>query len=185
MGGTLGGKGGSAGGAKVRTRAYIFPANGALDSVSGIGDVERAAAWAPWATGRVAAARRRVWPRRHPRRRPPQRALQPGTRGPGRQPPVTGSLDRSIIQRVFRQHANQMRYCYEKELVKIPTLAGKVTLKVTIGADGKVKAAVVNETSLKNAAVEGCMVEKAKTWLFPAPRGGVVLVSYPYVFRPR
>ena len=43
-------------------------------------------------------------------------------------PRVTGSVDKSVIDRVIRRHLNQVRYCYEKELQLRPDTAGKVVV---------------------------------------------------------
>ncbi len=98
-------------------------------------------------------------------------------------PVVKGSLDKEIIRRVVRQHRNEVRYCYEKELQKDPNLGGKVDVKFVIAATGKVQSAVVAGSTMGNAAVEGCIAKKVKRWVFPQPKGGgIVVVKYPFVF---
>ncbi|MDF1562536.1 MAG: AgmX/PglI C-terminal domain-containing protein [Deltaproteobacteria bacterium] len=100
-------------------------------------------------------------------------------------PSVQGSLDKEVIRRVIRSHKNEMRYCYERELQRNPALQGKVTPTFTISPTGKVTAVRTSSTTLKNAAVEGCINARVKTWQFPAPKGGGnVQVSYPFVFQP-
>lgn len=97
---------------------------------------------------------------------------------------VFGSLDPELIRRVVREHADQVRYCYERELNRSPGLQGKVNIKWTIDAAGKVTRAAIAESSLANAAVEGCLTGRVLTWRFPAPRGGgTVVVNYPFVFK--
>jgi len=96
------------------------------------------------------------------------------------------ALPREVILKVIRDNANQIRYCYEKELQKDQSLEGRVKIKWVIGATGEVVRAQVqlNETTLKNDAVEACMMEKIKGWRFPAPvGGGLVDVVYPWVFK--
>ncbi|MBA2661695.1 MAG: TonB family protein [Bradymonadaceae bacterium] len=101
---------------------------------------------------------------------------------PGR-PAITGSLDREIIQRVVRQHRREITYCYETELQKNRNLAGRVVVRFTISATGSVVSAVTAETSLNNAAVERCMSERIRRWVFPEPKGGgIVIVNYPFNF---
>jgi hypothetical protein len=42
----------------------------------------------------------------------------------------------------------------------------------------------VRESTLKNDAVEQCIIDRIKTWKFPAPAGGgVVTVNYPFIFK--
>jgi len=96
-------------------------------------------------------------------------------------PEVQGSLDKEIIRRVVRQHRGEIRYCYEQELQKNRGLAGRVTVRFTISATGSVVSAVVRDSTLNNAAVERCMTERIRRWVFPEPKGGgVVIVNYPF-----
>lgn len=98
-------------------------------------------------------------------------------------PLVTGALDKEIIRRVVRDHMSQVRACYERELQSDAGLAGKVTLRWSIAADGKVaQAGPVDGTTLQG--VGDCIARAARGWRFPAPRGGgTVVVVYPFVFK--
>lgn len=99
-------------------------------------------------------------------------------------PIIMGSLDKEIIRRVIKQHLAQIRYCYEKELVTSPGLFGKVATKFTISAGGTVQSASVAQSTLKNAEVERCITAKIRTWRFPKPKGGgIVIVKYPFIFK--
>lgn len=101
---------------------------------------------------------------------------------PGR-PQIRGSLDKEIIKRVVRQHRNEIRYCYEKELQKNAKLAGQIKVKFTISGTGRVISAIVSSSTVKNRSVEGCMTRKIRRWAFPEPKGGgIVIVNYPFNF---
>ena len=94
---------------------------------------------------------------------------------------MQGSLDREIIRRVVRQHRGEIKFCYEGELQKNKGLEGRVTVRFTISATGSVVSAVVKESTLNNAAVERCMTDKIRRWIFPEPKGGgIVMVNYPF-----
>ena len=43
-----------------------------------------------------------------------------------------GALDKEIIRRVIRRHLNELRFCYERELAKSPSLAGRVVVTFTL-----------------------------------------------------
>ncbi len=104
---------------------------------------------------------------------------------PGR-PVVSGSLDKEIIARVIRQHRNEIKYCYESELIKNKNLAGKVTVSFTISGTGAVVAATAAGGTLNSPAVSNCIASKVRRWVFPEPNGGgIVKVSYPFVFAPQ
>ena len=95
-----------------------------------------------------------------------------------------GSLDKELIRRVVNQHKAQIRYCYEKELVRQPGLFGKVAVVWTIKADGYVREASVKSTSMDNKEVGRCITQKIRTWKFPKPKGGgIVIVNYPFVLK--
>jgi len=99
-------------------------------------------------------------------------------------PIILGSLDKSVIDRVVKQHLAEIRYCYQKELNKDPSLAGKIVLQFTIQADGRVSAASIKSTSLNNKVVESCITGRFLRFKFPQPvGGGKVMVSYPFVFK--
>lgn len=99
-------------------------------------------------------------------------------------PVIMGSLDKEIIRRIVQEHASQIRYCYEKELTRTPGIFGKIVMKWVINGEGKVTQAQTAETQMKNANVEGCLATKIKTWVFPKPKGGgIVIVNYPFVFK--
>ena len=99
-------------------------------------------------------------------------------------PIILGSLDKEIIRRIVQEHASQIRYCYEKELTRTPGIYGKIKMKWVINGEGKVTQSLTEETQMKNANVENCLATKIKTWVFPKPKGGgIVIVSYPFVFK--
>ncbi len=99
-------------------------------------------------------------------------------------PVILGSLDKEIIRRIVQEHASQIRYCYEKELTRTPGIFGKIVVKWVINGEGKVTQAQTAETQMRNANVEGCLATKIKTWVFPKPKGGgIVIVNYPFVFK--
>lgn len=94
---------------------------------------------------------------------------------------AAGSLDKSIIRRVIQQHIAEVKRCYETELEKKKDLAGRVMVHFIIGTDGKVTESSISETTLNSPAGERCIADAVKGWAFPAPRGGTVTVTYPFV----
>lgn len=97
---------------------------------------------------------------------------------------IVGGLDRELIARVIQENIGQILYCYERQLSATPDLFGKVAVKFTIAGDGSVETQRVGETSLRNANVESCMLQKISRWKFPKPNGGTkVVVSYPFLFK--
>ena len=95
---------------------------------------------------------------------------------------VRGSLSKEVIRRVVRRHINEVKFCYEQQLNARPDLQGRVTTKFVISPTGSVQSAMVGSSSLRNEAVESCIVRAVRRWTFPAPDGGgVVVVNYPFL----
>ena len=98
---------------------------------------------------------------------------------------ILGSLDKSLIDEVIKRHMNQIRYCYQRELTKKPDLGGKVTVKFVISATGGVSKASIKSSSLGDKTVESCVTSRFMRFTFPKPKGGgIVIVSYPFIFSP-
>ncbi|MGC4120750.1 MAG: AgmX/PglI C-terminal domain-containing protein [Myxococcales bacterium] len=93
-----------------------------------------------------------------------------------------GQLARELIAKVINEHMGEIRGCYERALLREAGLAGKLNLEWTIGTDGRVEEVKVKQSTIKGAEVPNCIVGSLKTWLFPKPTGGKVIVSYPFLF---
>lgn len=97
---------------------------------------------------------------------------------------IEGGLDRDAIAEVIRRNLGQIRYCYERQLSSNPDLYGKVLVKFTIAGTGDVFSPRVDNSTLKSAMVEGCILRRLASWKFPQPKGGTeVKVSYPFLFK--
>jgi len=97
---------------------------------------------------------------------------------------VRGSLDKEIIRRIIRRHLNEVKFCYEKELMHKPDLYGRVMIQFTISGLGAVVASVVQNSTMNNPGVEQCIAGAVRRWEFPKPQGGgIVIVSYPFVLK--
>jgi TonB family protein len=97
---------------------------------------------------------------------------------------VRGSLDKEIIRRIIRRHLNEVRFCYEKELMHKQDLYGRVMIQFTISGQGQVVASIVQNSTMNNPNVEQCIAQAVRRWEFPKPQGGgIVIVSYPFVLK--
>lgn len=103
----------------------------------------------------------------------------------GGDPIILGALDKSLIDAVIKRNMSQIRYCYQRELTKNPSLGGKITVKFVIAKDGTVSSATTKTTTMNNPAVESCINGRFMRFQFPEPKGGgIVIVSYPFIFSP-
>ncbi len=117
-------------------------------------------------------------------------ALTPGSVGTGNvatideETDVEGGLDREVISQFITTQIGHIRYCYERQLSAKPDLYGKIKVQFTIGSTGSVVQSKIGSSTLQDAVVEGCILKRVASWVFPIPKGGTnVLVSYPFLFK--
>lgn len=97
----------------------------------------------------------------------------------------SNAIDRAQIDAVIRRNIARFRYCYQRQLTRHPDMSGKVVVKFSIARDGSVGLAETKASSLGNVETEECMNTVMRSLTFPEPRGGgVVIVSYPFLFAP-
>jgi hypothetical protein len=95
-----------------------------------------------------------------------------------------GRLDPAIIQRILRQNRGRFRRCYEDGLRASPNLQSRVVVFFVIDRNGAVSHAHDAGSDLPDSGTIGCIVRAVYGLSFPAPEGGVVTVSYPFLFSP-
>jgi len=95
------------------------------------------------------------------------------------QPTSVGDLDRAIIRRYIKRNVEKIKYCYEKELLAHPDMAGTISVSFFISPTGSVKSA---SGSGFDATVAHCVADVVSTIEFPKPSGGGVQVNYPFTF---
>ncbi len=94
-----------------------------------------------------------------------------------------GVLEKSQIDDVIKSDMRAIEKCYRRRLAVDPSLHGKLTVKFVIQRDGTVSSAVVKSTTVPDPEVGTCVLEQFMGFVFPAPTGGgIVIVSYPFVF---
>ncbi|MEP6651706.1 MAG: AgmX/PglI C-terminal domain-containing protein [Myxococcales bacterium] len=98
-------------------------------------------------------------------------------------PAVDGDLDPSIVSKEVRSRLGAIKACYERALKRSPTLSGKVVIHWTITAAGTVSGVDVENDTMGDSEVASCIKSLIARWRFPAPSGGSVEVSFPFVFQ--
>lgn len=92
----------------------------------------------------------------------------------------------SDIESALAFRAKQAHRCYDNALAQDPTLRGKVSISVRIGANGQACSASVANNELASApAVASCVAGYFRGQSFPTPRGGCLDVNIPINFVPR
>lgn len=96
-----------------------------------------------------------------------------------------GSIRPEDVDRVVKRHLAAIRYCYQRELQRTPSLAGKLSVKFTIAGDGSVSSSTTQSSTLGSPATEACVNNQFLKMAFPPLRGGgVAIVKYPFYFAP-
>ena len=98
-------------------------------------------------------------------------------------PAVDGELDPNMVAKEVRSRLGAIKACYERALKRNPNLSGKVVIHWTITQAGTVSGVDVEQDTLGDAEVASCIKFLIARWRFPAPSGGSVDVSFPFVFQ--
>ena len=97
---------------------------------------------------------------------------------------ATGGLAKEEVQRILQKELSSFQLCFQNALRAQPNLKGKMILKLTIDARGRVTEVKVSETDLKvkDSALQECIRKRLLSLQFPAPAGGLqVTVTVPFL----
>ena len=98
-------------------------------------------------------------------------------------PIVLGGLATKDVQVVVDAAKPAFDACFAAAHAKDPKLAGKVSVRFAIGAEGRVGTVRTKSTSLWNTELETCLNTKISTLTFPKPSGGsTAIVTWPFSF---
>jgi len=99
---------------------------------------------------------------------------------------VLSGLPKDVINAVVQRHRAEIRACYDAALQRNPNIRGKIVVAFTIQPNGVVSATSVKESALGDGGLEGCILSRIRTWLFPKPEAPVVteVAAYPFYLNP-
>jgi hypothetical protein len=95
-----------------------------------------------------------------------------------------GTLAPEVIQKVVRSRFDLFRGCYERVLARDPTVLGKAETRFVITHDGTVSEVRTTLTGTLPPDVGPCVEAVFRSFVFQAPVGGTVTVTYPLNFAP-
>lgn len=102
------------------------------------------------------------------------------------QPPaLQGELDLALVTAEVKRRLAPLEECYARRLAASPGLAGTVVLHWTIDERGDVPESCITSDTAKDPELATCVDALVRAGRFPAPRGGSVPVSIPFVFTAR
>jgi serine/threonine-protein kinase len=102
--------------------------------------------------------------------------------------PATGAvkkdeIDVAATRAAVRLHVAAIQQCYERAKMDDPSLAGALTVRITIAPDGAVTGTQVTKSTIGSSTVERCVTAEVSRWHLPRPTGGnAASLLYPFVF---
>ncbi len=93
-----------------------------------------------------------------------------------------GYRDEKSLLNVINSYRGRITYTYNKYLKRFPRLRGKITLEITVNANGQVTLCKVVSSSLSNTELENELVELIKNFQFKPIAEGDVTFQNPFVF---
>jgi beta-lactamase regulating signal transducer with metallopeptidase domain len=98
-------------------------------------------------------------------------------------PPANrGAVDLSLVAAEVKRRMPTLEHCYASRLAAKPALAGTVVIHWVIEESGKVAEACITEDTVDDRDITDCVNALVQAGPFPAPKGGAVDVSFPFVF---
>lgn len=86
---------------------------------------------------------------------------------------IEGKLDKKEALRKIAAQRIALRECYAGPLKENKELRGELEIQFTVsGGTGKIIAALVRDSTLKNKTVESCIEGKIRGWTFTTTKGG-------------
>ena len=100
---------------------------------------------------------------------------------------ATAGRGADAIEAMIAQHRAQIAYCYQRELKSNPGLKGKIVVRFTVRANGRVTGAKVVQSTLGNTKVERCIVRIIRRFRFETvgKEKGNLTYEYPFIFSPK
>ena len=100
---------------------------------------------------------------------------------------ATAGRGADAIEAMIAQHRAQIAYCYQRELKSNPGLKGKIVVRFTVRANGRVTGAKVVQSTLGNTKVERCIVRIIRRFRFDTvgKEKGNLTYEYPFIFSPK
>lgn len=91
----------------------------------------------------------------------------------------------SEVHQVVKRYSGGLKYLYNNALRRTPTLKGSVTVRMVISADGKVKKATIDSTSLGSPRLEAQIIKRILLWRFKKiPGSEDFTITYTFDFSP-
>lgn len=102
---------------------------------------------------------------------------------------TVASVDGGVSERTFAEirkvvaaHIAGLKYLYDKELKRNPSLGGKMTVEFVVTPPGRVANVRVVQSALDHPGLESSILSRIETWTFPSKDTGPTRVTFPFDF---
>jgi hypothetical protein len=107
----------------------------------------------------------------------------PNTFGPSSQ---QGAIALPLVTAEITRRLGRLEACYDRRLALEPALSGTIEIHWVIAENGDVPESCITKDTVGDRELVDCVNQLVlEGGRFPAPRGGSVDVSFPFVFNPR
>jgi len=114
---------------------------------------------------------------------PPPVAPASTPSGPATPAVKKDEIDVAATRAAVRTHVAAIQQCYERAKMDDQSLAGAMTVRITIAPDGAVTGTQVTKSTIGSPVVERCVTAEISRWHLPKPTGGnAASLLYPFVF---
>ncbi|MCP4604056.1 MAG: AgmX/PglI C-terminal domain-containing protein [Proteobacteria bacterium] len=94
-----------------------------------------------------------------------------------------GSINPREVNSFMNARFGQVKTCYERRLKLNSFLEGKLDLNIDVASSGKVTQVSVNKDTLRDPGTLACVKRTIKSWKFPKPTGGRVIIGKTFNFK--
>jgi hypothetical protein len=93
-----------------------------------------------------------------------------------------GGRETGPLLSALASKGGQVRSCYSQALQTNPSLRGRMTVRVRVGATGQVCQASLGQNTVGDQKVSSCVLQRFRAGSFPPPLGGCVDAEVPLNF---
>ena len=94
----------------------------------------------------------------------------------------TGELSTAEVQDVIRKRTPGLQHDFMSAARKNPSLRGKITVRITVGASGRARVEIVSD-GIHDKAFARTLKRRIASWKFPKSKNGEVSFKVPFSFR--
>ena len=89
-----------------------------------------------------------------------------------------------MVKYIIESRKDRIRYCYERQLITSPNISGQIKVSWTISSQGQPISPKIEQSTIKNAKIEGCVARVIKRLIFPRPNSSMnIPVSVVFDFK--